>query len=135
SAEHRCQLLGLLVARSSVDEHAESPVSLAHHFWRVCDRRDLEAADVRSVDLAGDDVEDERYPTAVVVSTERERRGARAHHLARARFEIGTAQLPRHCRSSLELDRMRGGILAPPWRSSQSATRAYRRSRGPRRSR
>src|SRR5437868_5775253 len=50
-AEHLDELVGLLVARVLVDEHAELPVPFRHHLRRVRDRGDLEAGDVGPVDL------------------------------------------------------------------------------------
>ena len=57
AAEHRRQLVHLLVVRALVDEHAEPPVALGHDLGRVGDRGDLEAADVGSLDVALADVE------------------------------------------------------------------------------
>src|SRR5581483_2938099 len=45
TAEHRRQLLGLLVRRSRVDEHADAPVAVRHHLRRIGDRRHLQAGD------------------------------------------------------------------------------------------
>ena len=81
-AEHRRELLHLLVGRALVHEHAETPVALGHDLRRVSDGGDLEAAHVRALDLALADVEDERYAAVVVRRTVVEREVARAHEIA-----------------------------------------------------
>ena len=65
-AEDRAELLHLLVGRVLVDEHAETPVALGHDLRRVRDHGDLAPADVRALDLALADVEDESDAAVVV---------------------------------------------------------------------
>src|SRR5207253_2335701 len=89
SAEDAAELLRLLVGSGRVDEHADAPVAVGHHLWRLRDRGDLETADVDALDLAVLHVEDEDDAAVVVRRPERERRGAGADDVARARLEIG----------------------------------------------
>src|SRR6185437_29241 len=108
-AEDGAELRRLLVRGLRVDEDAEAPVSVGHHLGRIRDRSHLETAHVGALDLAVDDVEDQRHATAVVVGTERERCRARAHDLARAGLEIRSLETPGHCQ--------------PPFRRERSARR------------
>src|SRR5262249_16319291 len=96
AAEDRPQLLYLLVARALVDEHPEAPASLGHHLRRVRDDRELDTADVRALDLALANVEDERDAPVVVRRAVVEREGARAHELAVARLEVAPVDVPGH---------------------------------------
>src|SRR5207244_9438572 len=96
TAEDGCELLGLLVRRLVVDEHPEAPVTLRHHLRAVCDHGELDAADIRALNLAFADVEDERYPAVVVGRAVVERQVARAHELARARLEVAPLDAPGH---------------------------------------
>jgi hypothetical protein len=81
AAEHRAERGGLLVGGGGIDERAEAPVAIGHHFRGVRDRGDHEAADIGAVDVATLDVEDERDATAVEVGAERQRCGAGTDHV------------------------------------------------------
>src|SRR4051812_5722216 len=95
-AEDGGELRQLLVARLLLDEQSKLPVALGHDLGGVSDRGDLDAADVRSLDLALLDVEDEGDAAVVVRGAVVERHVARAHQVARARFEVAPLQAPRH---------------------------------------
>src|SRR5947209_3086845 len=86
--EDAAELLRLLVGGGRVDEQAETPVSLAHHLWRVGHGGDGEPADADSVDLAVLYVEDEHDPAAIERRAQREGRCAGADDIARAALEI-----------------------------------------------
>src|SRR4051794_30200932 len=96
AAEDLDELLELLVVRAIVDEHAEPPVALGHHFRRVRDQRSPQSADVGAVDRPGPDVEHQRDPAEVVGGAVVERQVARAHQLARARLDVASGQVPCH---------------------------------------
>src|SRR5262249_5725815 len=66
STEHEDELVELRFARLVVDEDADAPIALRHDLRRVRDNRNLAAADVRAVDVACSDVEDQRHPAVVV---------------------------------------------------------------------
>src|SRR5262249_46042821 len=92
------QLLELLVAGAFIDEHAEAPVAIGHHLGGFRDRGDLDAADVRALDLAFLDVEHEGDTAVVVGRAPVERHVARTKEVARARLDITAFQAPRHSR-------------------------------------
>src|ERR671918_1032162 len=84
------QLLHLLIGCALVDEHAEAPVALGHDLRRVGDRRHLEPAHVRPLDLAVRNVEDECDAAVVVCCAVVEGHVARAHELAGARLDVAS---------------------------------------------
>ena len=90
------EFVGLLVRRAFIDEDAELPVPLGHDLRRLRDRGDLETADVRTLDLAVADVEDESDATVVVGRAVVERRVAGADQVARAGLHIAAFEVPGH---------------------------------------
>src|SRR4029453_12100115 len=96
AAEDRGQLLHLLVRRSVVDEHAETPVSFGHDLRGVGDHGERATADVRPFDVALADVEHQSDAAVVVRGAVVEREVARAHELAGARLEVGPLDAPGH---------------------------------------
>ena len=78
AAEDGCELVRLLVRGPFVDEHAEAPVALGHDLGGIRDRGELQAADIRAVDLPCANVEDECDATEVVRRAVVEREVARA---------------------------------------------------------
>src|SRR5262249_14980397 len=79
-----------------VDVDPETPVALRHHLRGVGDDRHPSAGDVRAVDLAFTDVEDEGDTAVVVGGPVVERQVARAHERARTGLEVASGHGPRH---------------------------------------
>src|SRR3954471_2696328 len=90
------ELVRLLLARVGVDERTELPVPVGHHLRRVCDRHELQTANVGPLDLALLDVEAEGDAAVVIRRSVVEAEVARAHQVARARLHVTTADIPRH---------------------------------------
>src|SRR5581483_10189077 len=122
AAEDRRQLLGLLVRRSRVDEHADAPVAVRHHLRRIGDRRHLQAGDVGAVDLALADVEDEHDAAVVVRGAVGKRRVARADEVARARLDVAAFQVPGHVRLRFYPLHAALARLSPSWPKSAWST-------------
>src|SRR3954447_15659473 len=96
AAEHLNELVGLLLRRSVVDEHAHPPVALGHDLRSVGDQSDPGPTDVRALDIAFADVEDERDAAEVVGRPVIERQVAWAHQLTRAGLGVAAGQVPSH---------------------------------------
>ena len=105
--KHLAELLGLLVRRAIVDEHAETPVPLRHDLRRVGDQRHRQPSDVRPVDLTLADVEHQRHATEVVGGAMVQGQVARTHQLAGTRLDIAALEVPRHRDPFLELKSVR----------------------------
>src|SRR3954452_4763142 len=110
------ELLHLIVIRALVDEQAETPVALGHELGGIGDRGDAQAGDVRALDLALLDVEDERDAAVVIGRTVVHRHVARAHEVARARLKVAPPHAPGH-----------SGLLC--WGGSLSAGSAHQWTR------
>src|SRR6185437_1369284 len=66
AADNRTDALGLLFGRLAVKQHANPPVTLDHHRWRVHNERECEATNVDTVDRTPFDVIVEYDEAAVV---------------------------------------------------------------------
>src|SRR3954447_18767786 len=113
------ELVRLLLARVGVDERTELPVPVGHDLRRVGDRHELQAADVRPLDLALLDVEAEGDAAVVIRRAVVEAEVARAHQLARACLHVTAAQIPRHAVAPLRVG-CDSPILSAQWTEGQS---------------
>src|SRR2546423_7663603 len=96
TGEYLHELVGLFLRGVFVDEHSESPVSFRHDLRRVCNRSNLQPADVSAFDLAFANVENERHSAVVVRRAVVERRVAGTDQVTGARLGVTPFEVPRH---------------------------------------
>ena len=102
AAENSHQLVELLVRRTFVDEHPQTPVPVSHDLRRFRDGSHVESADVGAFDLTFANAEDERHSAEVVRGSVVERQVARAHELAGTRLHVAALEMPGHGRPPID---------------------------------